>query len=109
MSLQYRRYIHSSVRVFSNDFSRANYFNQGLIKKKPRPDAECGIIHTQVSGEKLKKKTGETPALTLEGRGNDLVVFVTCCFCCSQVFSVLYTNTSAGMHGYLYSVFYILF
>ena len=41
-----------------------------------------------VAGKKIKNGV-ETLALTLEGGGNDLVV-CTRCFCCSQVFIVLY-------------------
>jgi hypothetical protein len=54
---------------------------------RPVLDADGGAILRQVSGKNNKRV--ETLALTLEGRGNDLVV-CTRCFCCSQVFSVLY-------------------
>jgi hypothetical protein len=59
------------------------------VQRRPEIDPGCGIIHTEIQ-EKNKKMGVKTPALTLEGRGNDLVVFVVRCFCCSQVFSVLY-------------------
>ena len=52
-----------------------------------RPSRLSCIIR---NADSKKKKGWETPALTLEGRGNDFVVF-TRCFCCSQVFGVLYS------------------
>lgn len=63
-------------------------------------------FHTQILGK--NKKWGVTPALTLEGRGNDLLWFLVA----SVVLrcSVCYTaNISTGMCRYLYSIFYILF
>ncbi len=47
-------------------------------------------------GRKKLKNGGVPRALTLEGRGNDLVWLFLVAFCCSQVFSVLYCQYQHG-------------